>query len=1107
MKKKPHEVPMKKLSILLPLMILISLLSAIGFDPDLFQSKTVIGCFTKTAVPNTDGKVAFTMDNGVVHTGLGSFDQLARQFRIVGLEQMYDYVKMSEWNDKGIYLQNTYRIMLESDANIDAATAALAKDSNLIYAELEGINRSKFVPNDPMLAQQYTHAVIHSFEAWDYTQGTHDVLVAITDSGVKWNHPDLRANIWINPAESPGMTIDWNAGTISGGNGEDAGEGGAKIDDLLGWDFFGTGTVPDNNPYQNYAANDHGTHVSGCVAAAANNGIGVVGTAPNVSLLCCKGASNTSPSTGISFAYDQIKYAAEMGAHIINASWGGVGTGTYPNSIINYATALGALVVAAAGNENMEHNTAYQDYPSDCTNALCVAATGQGDAKASFSDFGAPIDICAPGASILSTIIADNGYAAYDGTSMASPVAAGVVALVKSLHPNMTPAQLMARIMATADNIDAQNPDYVGKLGAGRINSYAATMYDKIPFMTIDDIMLQEISGDGDGVANPGELVQLKISLSNFLDPMSGLAWMMADNVVVTMRCNYPGLTVIDSVATFGTMYAGTTLLNNSQPFKFQSVSTLPSEPIPFEFLVTANPGAAFPYSKVIPKSVSLSLVQAGFPFSIGAATNSSPILVDLNNDGQIESVFGGASGSIDILKKDGITHYPGFPVQTSSTIMGSMAMGNINGDANREFVASLQNNNVICVNDLGQTKWTVPAGGTLRNGPVIAKLTATSGSKVVSITQNGILNVFNGDGTSYPNFPVTISGAYIAPVSIGDLNNDGIMDIVAVSLTGALHVVNSATGQNLSGFPVTLQGGGSQNAVTIANLDADTQPEMLVASSNGGYLYAINHDGSTLYQKNIGTQIKTSPVVADVNNDGTKEIIVIANNGSIYVMNSEGNNLPNTPLNINTAVECTPVVARFDGGNNAGIIFGDANGKLHSVRIDGTESPNFPITLSGNLKISAALADIDADNDLDIVILNESGLYVIDIKRGYQSLPWPSYLGGWGRTGNAYQSTPVTDPTVPVVTTTLNAAYPNPFNPNTTISFSLSAADDTTVEIYNQKGQLVKALVNSPLEAGNYSFSWNGTDAQGKAVASGLYFYRMKSGKYSSTRKMVMMK
>ena len=1094
---------MKKLCILIPLLILVGLLSAIKFDPDLFHSKTIIGCFTKTAVPNIDGKIAFTHEDGVVKTGFSSFDRLARELRIVDMKQMHTYVKVPDWNDNGIYLQNHYRLYLESDENMDQAVELLGKDTNLVYAEFEGIVRSKFVPNDPMINQQYAHAAVRSYEAWDYIQGTHDVLVAITDSGVKWNHPDLRANIWINPAESPGMTIDWNSGTISGGNGVDAGEGGNKIDDLVGWDFYNN----DNNPFQNYSANDHGTHVAGCAAAVGNNAIGVSGTAPNVSILSCKGASNTSPSTGISYAYDQVKYAAEVGAHIINASWGSTGTATYPNSIVNYATALGSLVVAAAGNDNTEHNNSYQDYPSDCTNAMSVAATAMGDTKASFSDYGVPIDICAPGQGILSTIVANDSYAAYDGTSMASPVAAGVAALVKSMHPAMTPAQLMQRLMLTADNIDAINPGYEGKLGAGRINAYAATMYDKIPNLKIEDYTLQEVSGDGDGVANPGEVSSLKIMLTNYLDPVSGLGWLTANDVVVTLRCNYPGVTIIDSTASFGTMYAGTTLLNNSQPFKFQTVASLPSEPIPFEFVARANQDGAYPYNKAIPLSIPLSLIQAGWPYNVGGATNTSPILADLNNDGQKEIIFSGQGGNISVLKKDGSTMYPGFPVATNSTVIGSMAMGNINGDANREFVACLQSNNILCVNDQGVQKWSVPAGGTLRNGPIIAHPNAATDNKVIAITQNGILNVLNGDGTPFANFPATLSGAFLAPPAIGDLNGDGNNEIVVVSLNGALNAVSLTTGQNLSGFPVTLEGGGSQNGVTIANLDGDTQPEILVASSNGGYLYALNHDGSVLFHKNIGTQMKTSPVVADINNDGSKEIIQITNNGTIYIMTSNGTNLAGTPYSINTAVECSPVVAYMDGGSQAGIIFGDAAGKLHSVRADGTESPNFPITLGGNIKVSAALADVDGDGDIEIVIPNETSMFVVDVKRPATNLPWPCYLGGWGRTGNSYQPTPVADPQVPGLITELSGAYPNPFNPSTTISFSLEKAGNTSLEIYNQKGQLVKTLVNANLCAGTHKLVWNGDDENGSAVSSGLYFYRMKSGKFSSTKKMVLMK
>jgi len=1093
---------MKKFIIIISLIVAITAIFAIKFDPDYFVSKSIIVCFTKTAIGNDTGKIDFTKNEGIVQTGISSFDKLALDYSIVNMEQMHPYVKDPTWNDNGLYLQNTYRLTLASDDNIDKAVEALSKDKNLIYAELEGIVRSKFVPDDPLVTQQYVHEVISSYDAWDYIQGSHNVKVAITDSGVKWNHPDLRGNIWINPDEAPGMTINWDAGTISGGDGIDAGEGGNKIDDLMGWDFY-TG---DNNPIQNFADNDHGTHVAGCAGAVGNNAIGVVGTSPVVSIIICKGSPDTSPSQGVSFAYDQVKYAGEVGADIINASWGSVGNGAYPNSIVNYVTNLGALVVTAAGNENMEHNNSYQDYPADCTNALCVASTGRNDIKSSFSDYGEPIDICAPGETILSTIIANNGYSSYNGTSMASPITAGVCALVKALNPELTPQQLMQRIMHTADYIYDINPDYVGMLGAGRLNAFAATMYDKIPNITIEDYMLEEFQGDGDGIPNPGETIKLKISLNNYIDPYTGLSWLQAQDLTATLSTNYPGITIIEDTANYGTMIAGSSMWNNNQPFIFQTVASLPSEPIPFELTVTANQSAPYPYNRVLPLNITLSLNQAGWPMNVGGASTSSAIIYNLDSDLDKEIIISEPAGIVHILKPDGTTELDGFPLNLGSPIVGSIAMADVDYDGTMEFAASLQNNNIVLFNQNGTILWTYPAGGMLRNGTVIASLAMDNTQQVIAITQTGNLVVLNPDGTAYPNFPVSALGVCLGLPAIGDLNGDGHHEIIVATMAGNLNAINSTNAQSIPGFPVAMQGG-SQNPITIANLDDDNYPEIIVTTTTTGNVMVYNHDGTLLFQKNVGGQIKTGSVVADLDNNGTKEIIVINTAGVINVLTTSGDDYPNTPLSINQSVECTPTIARFDGENYAGIIFGDADGYLHSVRVDGTESPNFPILLGGNVKVSAALSDIDRDGDFDIVIPNDESIFVIDVKRPAQSYEWYCYMGTWNRSGNIYQATPNNDSTIPQLVTTLYGNYPNPFNPETTIRFELANAGFVTMDIFNQKGQLVKTLLNTELPAGFHQITWNGKDQNGSPVSSGIYYYRMRSGKYSSTRKMILMK
>ena len=1097
---------MKKLYIVLIVITLMASgsLYAMKFDPDFFHSKSIVACFRMEAVGNMEGKLNFTMEDGVVKTGLSSFDTLAKRYQIVGLEQMHPFVKMPQWHDNGSHLQNIYRIKLATDDVMDAAVAELEKNEYLTYAEFETINRSKFVPNDPMVGQQYAISVIRAFEAWDYTQGSHDIVVAITDSGVKWNHPDLRANIWINAAESHNMSLDWDNGLVLGGDGVNNNGGSyGKVDDLIGWDFFSN----DNNPMQNWTANDHGTHVAGCAAAVGNNGIGVIGPSPIVSIMSCKGASNTSNSTGISYGYNQMQYAAEMGAHIINASWGGPGNGSYANNVVNYCTNMGALVVTAAGNANTEHGVGgYNDYPADCTNALCVAATNASDYKASFSDFGAPIDISAPGEGIMSTIIANNGYAAYDGTSMASPVVAGVAALVKAMHPGLPPLDLRARLMLTADYIYDKNPNYVDKLGSGRVNAYAATMYDKIPYIVIDDMSLEELSGDGDGVANPGETVRLKLQLYNYLDPYTGLAWANATGLQAKVRCLYPGVTVIDSTASYGNMAAGSSIWNNNQPFKFSTISGLPSEPIPFELIVSSNQGTEYPYNKTIPFTVNLSLAQSGWPLDLGGSSQTSPILWDLDGDGQKEIIFGDHTGNVRALKPDGVTSLPGFPLNLGANIVGSLAMANINTDPHKEFVACLSNNNVVAFNQLGQILWNVPAGGTLRSGPVIASLNLSPNPQIIITTQNRFVVVLNNDGNAYPNFPIQLDGAMLAPAALADLNNDGTLEILAVTISGSLHAINTATGTAMPGFPVTMPGG-SQNPITVANLDADAYPEILVGTSSSGHLMAYNHDGSVKFQKNVSGQIRSGSVIADVNNDGSKEIILVTFDGTVYITNSEGIDISGFPISIGQNCEGSPVVARFDGSNLAGIIFGDTAGMLHSVRADGNQSPNFPILLSGNLKVSAALSDLDGDGDLEIVIPNDSSFNVLDIKRPVQQYLWHCYLGNYNRSGNAYQATPTTDPIVPVIQTALGTNYPNPFNPTTTISYSLQETAPAVLEIYNVKGQLVKTLVNQVHAGGEHQVVWNGVDDAGNSVGSGVYFFKLRSGKFSSSKKMVLMK
>jgi len=366
----------QKVGLLIVLLCAVQFIMAVPpFIEGAFYPREIAVGFDNAVVQQKGGIINAEQVDGIVKTQIESFDTLAEEFRFVGLEQKY-WVKDQEWNDNGLYPMNIYKITLERNDNIEEALAALLQNKHILFAEYETIYRTRYTPNDPMFGMQWGLPQIEAHLAWDYTMGSEEVVVGIVDSGIYWIHEDLQDNIWVNQAElDAGMTINWETGTISGGNGIDD-DGNGRVDDVIGWNFYNG----NNNSLQSVTDNDHGTHVAGCAGAVGDNEIGVIGAAPGIKLISSKHQGDT-PTGGVYNGNAGIIYCADSGAHVINCSWGGPGGGTQSNNIINYATEQGALVVAAAGNDNVEHNDSYQDFPSDADNALSVAATDPNDVK------------------------------------------------------------------------------------------------------------------------------------------------------------------------------------------------------------------------------------------------------------------------------------------------------------------------------------------------------------------------------------------------------------------------------------------------------------------------------------------------------------------------------------------------------------------------------------------------------------------------------------------------------------------------------------------------------------------------------------------------------
>lgn len=290
---------------------------------------------------------------------------------------------------------------------------------NYLY-EISDIDVSSSTPNDPQISSQWALSYIKPEKLWKNTKGE-GVVVAVIDTGVDYNHEDLAANIWSNSDEIAANGLD------DDGNG--------FVDDTRGWDFIDEAGIncisgedcygEDNDPIDKQG---HGTHVAGIIAATQNNEKGISGIAPKAQIMPIRAGYSVGSSAYLktSDIIESVTYAINNNADIINMSFAGADLSAL-GDILDLADKLGIVLVAAAGNSRSSNPT----YPAAFPKVIAVGAIADNNTKAYFSNYGDWVDVVAPGSWILSTVPA-NKYEYKSGTSMSSPVVAGIAALVKA---------------------------------------------------------------------------------------------------------------------------------------------------------------------------------------------------------------------------------------------------------------------------------------------------------------------------------------------------------------------------------------------------------------------------------------------------------------------------------------------------------------------------------------------------------------------------------------------------------------------------------------------------------------------------------------------------
>ncbi len=427
---------------------------------------------------------------------VGAANALFPYLKITSLQRTFPYCGKFEARTRAEGLHLWYDITFDPSVSLTKAGEEIANTKEVTHIEyirpVEPDDNEIIYPfNDPKLNKQWhffnpgtttdyaSGCDINLFPAWEITTGSPEVIVAITDSGIQWDHEDLAPNMWINQAEFYGTK-----GVDDDGNGYE--------DDIYGYNF----TVPGSSSMTGTLEPcDHGTHVAGIVSAVNNNGLGTCGIAggddqhPGVRLMSCQIIDDHNNPAYSSAA---IKYSADNGAVISQNSWHSKDATELDESMkqaidyfVKYAGVdennvqtgpmRGGIVIFAAGNENTDHV-----YPGMYDGVLSVAALGPGFQKASYSNYGDWVDLAAPGGddtsagkAYVTSTLTGNNYGGMIGTSQACPHVSGVAALIVSKYgkEGFTNAMLRDILVNNTKNIDAYNPRYAGRIGSGLVDA------------------------------------------------------------------------------------------------------------------------------------------------------------------------------------------------------------------------------------------------------------------------------------------------------------------------------------------------------------------------------------------------------------------------------------------------------------------------------------------------------------------------------------------------------------------------------------------------------------------------------------------------------------
>ncbi len=524
------------------------------------------------------GRVSVQETDGTVLFGVPELDQLNRRYKVDDITKLYRHpYPDSRALELGCDLQ--YIIQFDPACDVYEACRAYEATGLVEFAEPNLRYEVDAKPNDSMYSAQWHLAKVGAPFAWGVAKGDTAVLNLVIDTGTDWLHPDISANLWINRPEDINGNGQFDPAPPPLGDLDDIDQdANGYNDDVIGFDYVSG--EPD--PLPDYG-DDHGTHCWGNINAVTNNGIGVAGYTWNTRSFAVR--AGFGGGIYINCAVAAIYHAVPAGVWAISMSFGGNRSSSLADACL-YAWNSGCVLYGSAGNDGQEA----QRWPACNPGVENVAASTSSDVRASFSNYGPWVDVTAPGAGILATYNRSSGYyGSMDGTSMSCPAAAAVACWMKSFDPSLTNVACTALMHATCDTMP--DPLYrQGKLGAGRVSMANIILPHFYCDLRLSGWRFNDISGNGNGRPDPGEIVGLIVSYSNKPNMRD------AGNVTATLTASANSrVRIHKATATFPHIPSGSTRDCSADSFVIEIPADNAPQKLLFYLTVNAQPDPAYP--------------------------------------------------------------------------------------------------------------------------------------------------------------------------------------------------------------------------------------------------------------------------------------------------------------------------------------------------------------------------------------------------------------------------------------------------------------------------------------------------------------------------------